>query len=704
MSLLLTLTSAVAWTLVYAEAIRIGWRERTYALPAAALALNLAWEWLYAGHGLLVRPGDAQTWVDVVWGLADLAILVTFLRWGRRELPSFVSRQLFVAGAVCLLLGSAAVQLLFVAEFGFAGSRSAVYSSFLQNLVMSGLFVGLFLSRGGPRGQSVLIAVAKWLGTLAPTLLFGVLRHSVLALGIGLLCSVTDLAYLGLLLASRKLLDPREPPAVRRACARVARVVDAGTVTNQWMVGCSMNDVDDRVARVASMLTERLGAQKVHASGPGYDGARRRLFSVGVEFGPALVVTPQDTADVRAAVLAAVQHGVTLSVLSGGNDWSGRSVRGAVVIDLVRMQRVVVDGDVAVVQGGATLHQLADAAEQHGLAAATGTMGRVGVAGLTLAGGYGPLTGRLGLALDNLLGAEVVLADGRVVSTNAEEEPDLFWALRGGGGNFGVVTSLRIQLHAIPTISTGVIAFGLDEAADVISRYGALVDEFPDELTETPAFVENPDGGTVLALLHAWSGDEADDERVRDLVAGLGHPVLVQVQRETPAQMLRDADALVVNDAHVVCRTVTLPELGAEPMQVVVDAMRDRPSPLSWIGVHPFHGAPERVPVGSTSFGIRRRHVMVGFYALWREGDEARNRAWADAGEAALQRFALESAYPNYFGADRPGQAAVAYGPNAGRLLELKARFDPDHVFSATSLPSPADVRPPTRSGEAIAR
>lgn len=200
MSLLLTLTSAVAWTLAYSAAIRIGWQQRTYAVPATALALNLAWEWLYAAHGLAVRPRAAQTWVNVVWGLADVAILVTLVRWGRRELPLFVGRRLFVTWVVGLVTVAAGVQVLFIVEFGFASSRSAVYSSFLQNLLMSGLFIAMFVSRGGPRGQSLVIAVAKWLGTLAPTLLFGVLRHLVFALGIGLLCSVVDLAYVGLLL------------------------------------------------------------------------------------------------------------------------------------------------------------------------------------------------------------------------------------------------------------------------------------------------------------------------------------------------------------------------------------------------------------------------------------------------------------------------------------------------------------------------
>ncbi len=448
-----------------------------------------------------------------------------------------------------------------------------------------------------------------------------------------------------------------------------------------------MNDFDDRIARVNATLRDEIGPTKVHFAGPGYEDARQRIYNAGIDFAPRLVVTPERTADVRAAVLATVKHDVELSVLGGGNDWSGRSVRGDVVIDLTRMQQVLIDGDVAIVGGGATLAQLADVAEQYGLAAATGSMGRVGVVGLTLGGGYGPLTGRIGMALDNLLGAEVVLADGRVVSTDADNEPDLFWALRGGGGNFGVVTTMRVQLHPIPSVSAGTIAFPLDQAPDVLRRYGALVEQFPDELTETLGFQQSPDGGVLLVILHAWSGPESEDARVRDFVAGLGDPVLVQVQRQSPAQMLREVDTLLtVARSKLVCRTVTVPELSTEAIRIMVEAMKERPSPLSYIGMHPFHGAPERIPLESTAFGIRQRHVLIGFFAMWEDGDDAENRAWADANVAALSAHALESAYPNYFGDDRPEQAAVAYGPNAGRLLRLKTRYDPNSVFRAISL------------------
>lgn len=207
MSLLLTLVSAVAWTIVYVEAIRIGWRQRTYAMPIGALGLNIAWEWLYAVHGIGSEPGSVQTWVNLAWGLADVAILISYLRFGRREVPSFVSRPLFVTWSVAIIAASVIVQLLFVAEFGFAHARSAIYSAFLQNLLMSVLFIAMFAARRGPRGQSLLIAVAKWLGTLAPTILFGMLRDSPFVIGIGALCSVFDLGYIGLLVWARLTPD-----------------------------------------------------------------------------------------------------------------------------------------------------------------------------------------------------------------------------------------------------------------------------------------------------------------------------------------------------------------------------------------------------------------------------------------------------------------------------------------------------------------
>jgi len=203
MDLFLTGLSGLAWTMVYIAAIRVGFRDKTYAMPMAALGLNIAWEWIYAIYDLSTAPG-AQAYINLAWALADVVILYTFFRFGRAELPRFITRPMFVAWGVAILAASMSVQLLFIHEFGLAGMRAAEYTAFLQNLLMSGLFIAMFVARRGPRGQSLIIGVAKWIGTLAPTILFGVIGGSTFLLGLGGLCSVFDLAYIGLLVWARQ--------------------------------------------------------------------------------------------------------------------------------------------------------------------------------------------------------------------------------------------------------------------------------------------------------------------------------------------------------------------------------------------------------------------------------------------------------------------------------------------------------------------
>jgi hypothetical protein len=198
----LTALSGVASSIVYIAAIQIGFKQKTYAIPIAALSLNIAWETIYAIHDLANAPG-AQGYINLVWAFADVAILYTFFRYGRAELPTFVTKPAFVAWGVAILGASVAIQLLFIGEFGLVDMRAAQYTAFLQNLLMSGLFIAMFVARRGPRGQSLVIGFAKWIGTLAPTLLFGVIKGSPFILGIGILWSVFDLAYIALLLWAR---------------------------------------------------------------------------------------------------------------------------------------------------------------------------------------------------------------------------------------------------------------------------------------------------------------------------------------------------------------------------------------------------------------------------------------------------------------------------------------------------------------------
>jgi hypothetical protein len=202
MDLLLTALSGIAWTTVYIDSIRVGFMQRTYAMPIAALGLNIAWEWIYAFRDLTHDP-QLQGWVNLIWALADVAILATFFRYGRSEFPGFVSRPLFISGGVVIVITSFLIQWLFLVEFP-VDMKAAQYSAFLQNLLMSGLFIAMFVARRGPRGQTLLIAVAKWIGTLAPTILFGFINNSLFVIGIGLLCSAFDLVYIGLLVWARR--------------------------------------------------------------------------------------------------------------------------------------------------------------------------------------------------------------------------------------------------------------------------------------------------------------------------------------------------------------------------------------------------------------------------------------------------------------------------------------------------------------------
>ena len=267
----------------------------------------------------------------------------------------------------------------------------------------------------------------------------------------------------------------------------------------------------------ASPLTPNISPERIHRPGtPGYANCTR-LWNGAMTRRPAIVVQPTSHAEVQSVVRYARDRGMPIAVRGGGHDWAGRSLLDdGVVIDMSLMRRVVVDqgASLATLAGGATAADVVAAAEPFGLAAATGTVGEVGMVGLTLAGGYGPLNGVAGLAIDNMVGAELVLGDGCDLTVNAHTEPDLFWALRGGGGNFGVVTAMHVKLHPVASVIAGVILFPWHQAADVMRGYDALVPAMPDELTVQIGVISGPDGQPVVYLSPVWSG-----RRIQSVVA-----------------------------------------------------------------------------------------------------------------------------------------------------------------------------------------
>ena len=419
-----------------------------------------------------------------------------------------------------------------------------------------------------------------------------------------------------------------------------------------------------------------------------------RVWNGAVQHRPALAAFCERAEDVQAAVRAARRHGLALSVRGGGHDWAGRALRhGGLVLDLTRMRGVAVDprARVATVAGGATVKDVAEAAAAHGLVAALGNCGAVGVAGLTLGGGYGPLSGTCGLAADNLLGAEVVLADGRRVWTDAREEPDLLWALRGGGGNFGAVTAMRLRLHEGRDMLAGSIVYPWGETDAVLRRYAAFAATMPDALGVSAAMMSGLDGQPAIMLIPLWNGGKRQGQRIMDVLQALGTPRLTQVGPATYPGMLAQFDPHVADDGrHWEARTRWLPALAPGAIAAITAAVARKASPYSAVNWHHVHGAATRVAPDATAFGMRREHFMVEIIAAWTpDGDDgAAHRRWAEALWRDLAPFALPGGYANLLGPDEREQATHAYGGNAARLRALKRRYDPDGVFSsAISLP-----------------
>ena len=415
------------------------------------------------------------------------------------------------------------------------------------------------------------------------------------------------------------------------------------------------------------------------------------IWNAAVPVRPAAVRLCDDTGEVIGAVRQASTDRLPLSVLGGGHDWAGRSVRpGGLVIDLRGMRTVEIDGAVATIGGGATAADLIAAAARTGQSAATGTVGAVGMAGLTLGGGYGPLCGVAGLAADNLLSADIVLADGTVVTAGDSSQPDLFWALRGGGGNFGAVTSMRVRLYPIPLVYGGTIVFPFTQAADVLTGFGELIESAPDDLTAQSGIISGPDGTPMLFINPTWAGPGGAGPGWIKEIENLGEPIMSSVGRTGYGEPLRRGDELFARDGrHYAIRTCNLARLTAETAAAIVTAGAARTSPFSAISLHHFHGAATRVPLPDTAFGIRQQHFMVEIVASWWPGnnDDGLHRQWADTSADRLRPFALPGGYPNLLTADRREQTAYAYGPNAGRLTVVKERYDPDGVFTATPLP-----------------
>jgi FAD/FMN-containing dehydrogenase len=416
-------------------------------------------------------------------------------------------------------------------------------------------------------------------------------------------------------------------------------------------------------------------------------GAAVPVWNAAVTHRPVAVARCRSVAEVRAAVLAAREVELPLGVRGGGHDWAGRALRdGGVLLDLSGMRDVTVDlaTSTVTVGGGALAGDVTGALRPHELVVPTGTVRAVGMAGLTLAGGYGPLCGRYGLALDNLVRAELVLADGTAVTASTAEEPELFWAIRGGGGNFGVVTSLTYRAHHLPTVLAGMIMYPLAQAPGVLRGYRELVATAPDDLTVMTGFLPTPDGPVVF-VCPLWSGpDLAAGQRLFDGLARLGDPLLDQAGTSPYHDALGMFDGAMVDGNHYYLGTRWLAELSPPAADALLDAAGRSASPYSAVSTHHFHGAATRVAPDATAFGLRTDHIVVEVVGAWApDADPVPPHDWVDGTVAALDPLALPGGYPNLLGPEDADRLPAAYAANWPRLLDAKHRYDPDAVFSA---------------------
>jgi len=415
--------------------------------------------------------------------------------------------------------------------------------------------------------------------------------------------------------------------------------------------------------------------------------AARRVWNGNIDRKPALIARCAGTNDVRQIVNFVRERGLVLSVRGGGHSAPGYGTNdGGVVIDLSLMKGIRVDADkrIAHAEGGVIWSELDRATQEHGLATTGGTVSNTGIGGLTLGGGLGWLMGKHGASIDNLLSAIVVTADGEVQTASEKEHPDLFWALRGGSGNFGIVTSFEYRLHPVSQVLGGLVLYPLDQARDVLRFYRDFCPTLPDEAEAYAALLTTPDGIPVVALLLGYNGPLDDGMRVLAPLRGYGRPLadMVGPVPYSTRQCMLD-QPMAVHGLHRYWRSAFTETVSDELIDVLVARAAAFSSPLSSLILFYVHGAVTRVPEAATAFSARKAQWDFDAIGQWTDGSEsATHIAWIRDVWGALEPHLQGRVYVNHVAADdRPEKVRASFGSNYQRLRELKTRYDPTNLF-----------------------
>ena len=438
---------------------------------------------------------------------------------------------------------------------------------------------------------------------------------------------------------------------------------------------------------VVADLTGQVSGSVLGPHDAGYDAARA-VHNGLIDRRPALIVRCRTACDVAAALALARRAGLEVSVRGGGHNAAGRAVtEGGVMIDLAEMKGIEIDSDqaTATAEGGVTWGELNDAAAKHGLAVTGGAVSGTGIAGYTLGGGLGWLMAKYGLAADNLLAVDLVTAEGDVLHVDAASHPDLFWALRGGGGNFGVATSFTYRLHPLRTITGGLIAHPIDAAPELLRFYRDAVANCSDDLTVFAGLVHAPDGSgaKLSALIVFHAGDPAEAERELEPFKAWGSPLVVDVGQMPYPVMNTLLDAGFPAGSLNYWLSSFTRGLPDELIDIAVERFATVPSPMTAILLEHFHGAVTRVPVTETAVPHRIPGWNLLIPSVWTDpADNKANVAWSRETFAAMRPHFATGRWLNYLGDDQAEDAIrAAYGPNYDRLREVKRRYDPNNVF-----------------------
>jgi FAD/FMN-containing dehydrogenase len=432
-------------------------------------------------------------------------------------------------------------------------------------------------------------------------------------------------------------------------------------------------------------LRDRMRGNVLCPEDSGYDDARR-LWNGMIDRRPLLIARCLGLTDVVETIRFSREHDIPMTVRGGGHGVSGKAVLDqAVLLDLSSMKHVQVDPvrQRALAHAGATWGDFDPKTQACGLATTGGVISTTGIAGLTLGGGIGWLMGKHGLACDNLISVDVADATGKHLTASAEQNADLFWAIRGGGGNFGVVTTFEYQLHPLAAVLAGILLHPRQNALDLLRHYRDLTANAPDELTAYAGLMSGPDGTplTGIALCHS-----ADDRIAAENDVGkfrrLASPIADMVGWKSYADSQTMMDFTAPKGLRYYFKCAFLAQLPDEALQTILHYGESTPSPQTQIVLEHVHGKASRVPPDASAFALRRNQYSLNIVAGWQDPAMTdRCVAWVRAFAASMDRFGTGDTYVNYLGEEGPEAVHATYGGNYERLAKLKLKYDPDNFF-----------------------